>query len=63
VLATQNPIESQGTFPLPDAQLDRFMLRLSVGYPSADHELAMLFARQRRDPLDDLQRRWPTATR
>ncbi len=55
VLATQNPIESQGTFPLPDAQLDRFMLRLSVGYPSADHELALLYARQRRDPLDDLQ--------
>ena len=55
VLATQNPIESQGTFPLPDAQLDRFMLRLSVGYPSADHEIAMLFARQRRDPLDDLR--------
>jgi MoxR-like ATPase len=55
VLATQNPIESQGTFPLPDAQLDRFMLRLSVGYPSADHELAMLYARQRRDPLDDLR--------
>ena len=54
VLATQNPIESQGTFPLPDAQLDRFLLRLSVGYPSPDHELAMLFARQRRDPLDDL---------
>ncbi len=55
VLATQNPIESQGTFPLPDAQLDRFVLRLSVGYPSAEHELAMLYARQRVDPIDGLQ--------
>jgi MoxR-like ATPase len=52
VLATQNPIDSQGTFPLPEAQLDRFTLRLSVGYPSQDHALAMLVARQREDPLD-----------
>lgn len=52
VLATQNPIESQGTFPLPEAQLDRFVLRLSVGYPSQDAALAMLLARQRHDPLD-----------
>jgi MoxR-like ATPase len=52
VLATQNPIESQGTFPLPEAQLDRFVLRLSVGYPSQDAALAMLLARQRADPLD-----------
>jgi MoxR-like ATPase len=52
VLATQNPIESQGTFPLPEAQLDRFVLRLSVGYPSQDAALAMLMARQRADPLD-----------
>ena len=52
VLATQNPVDSQGTFPLPEAQLDRFVLRLAVGYPAADAELAMLFARQRQDPLD-----------
>jgi MoxR-like ATPase len=52
VLATQNPIDSQGTFPLPEAQLDRFILRLSVGYPSQDAALAMLLARQRHDPLD-----------
>ncbi|MEZ4394626.1 MAG: MoxR family ATPase [Polyangiales bacterium] len=54
VLATQNPIDSHGTFPLPEAQLDRFVLRMSVGYPSAEHELAMLFARQREDPIDAL---------
>lgn len=54
VLATQNPVESQGTWPLPEAQLDRFTLSLSVGYPSAEAELAMLFARQRTDPLDSL---------
>ena len=42
VLATQNPIELEGTFPLPEAQLDRFLLRLKVGYPSEDDEDAML---------------------
>jgi MoxR-like ATPase len=42
VIATQNPIESQGTFPLPEAQLDRFALALSMGYPSAEEELQML---------------------
>jgi MoxR-like ATPase len=42
VIATQNPIESHGTFPLPEAQLDRFALALSLGYPSADEELEML---------------------
>jgi MoxR-like ATPase len=54
VLATQNPIESQGTFPLPEAQLDRFVLRLSVGYPTQDAALSMLLARQKSDPLDTL---------
>jgi MoxR-like ATPase len=48
VLATQNPIEYEGTYPLPEAQLDRFLLRLRVGYPSADDELHMLEARARR---------------
>ncbi len=47
VVATQNPIEYEGTFPLPEAQLDRFMVRLSVGYPSADAEQEIL--RRRRD--------------
>ena len=48
VLATQNPIEYEGTFPLPEAQLDRFMVRLSVGYPGAEEELEMLRRRWER---------------
>jgi MoxR-like ATPase len=48
VIATQNPIEYEGTFPLPEAQLDRFMVRLSVGYPSADQELEILKRRWER---------------
>jgi MoxR-like ATPase len=51
VLATQNPVDFQGTYPLPEAQLDRFVLRLAVGYPSEDHELGMLFDRKESDPL------------
>jgi MoxR-like ATPase len=51
VLATQNPIEHEGTYPLPEAQLDRFLLRISVGYPSRDHELGIL--EQRRDRRED----------
>jgi MoxR-like ATPase len=42
VLATQNPVEYEGTYPLPEAQVDRFMIRVSLGYPSPDHEVAML---------------------
>ncbi|MHB2029808.1 MAG: AAA family ATPase, partial [Acidimicrobiales bacterium] len=42
VLATQNPIEYEGTFPLPEAQLDRFLLKLSIGYPSPEEELSIL---------------------
>jgi MoxR-like ATPase len=48
VLATQNPIEYEGTYPLPEAQLDRFLVRLRVGYPTPDDEWAMLDARARR---------------
>jgi MoxR-like ATPase len=48
VLATQNPIEYEGTYPLPEAQLDRFLLRIGVGYPSADHEWEMLERRLER---------------
>ena len=48
VLATQNPIEYEGTFPLPEAQLDRFMLKLSVGYPSLDEEKEILHRRRQR---------------
>jgi MoxR-like ATPase len=51
VLATQNPIEHEGTYPLPEAQLDRFLLRISVGYPSREHELGIL--QQRRDRRTD----------
>ena len=54
VLATQNPIEYEGTFPLPEAQLDRFMLRLRLGYPSASDEVAMLDSQQFKHPVDEL---------
>lgn len=57
VLATQNPIEYEGTFPLPEAQLDRFMIRLAVGYPSAEEELEILKRRwERREDEIKLQR-------
>ena len=55
VLATQNPIDHAGTFPLPEAQLDRFLLRLALGYPDRDDERAVLQARRGRDPLDELE--------
>jgi len=55
VLATQNPADYQGTYPLPEAQLDRFLLRLSIGYPNADESLAMLYARQRENPLEKVR--------
>ncbi len=53
VLATQNPIEYEGTFPLPEAQLDRFLLRLRLGYPSLEEE-KMVVQRAKQPPLDDL---------
>jgi len=49
VLATQNPIEYEGTYPLPEAQLDRFLFRLAIGYPDADQEWAILERRLARD--------------
>src|SRR4051812_18217943 len=55
VLATQNPIELEGTFPLPEAQLDRFMLQLQLGYPSLPDEDTMILRYERRDPILDLQ--------
>jgi MoxR-like ATPase len=55
VIATQNPIEYQGTFPLPEAQMDRFMLSLSLGYPGAEEELAMLQNLQKGIKVNDLQ--------
>lgn len=54
VLATQNPIEHHGTYPLPESQLDRFMLRLRIGHPDLLHEKQILRDRERSDPLDDL---------
>ena len=54
VLATQNPIEHHGTYPLPESQLDRFMLRLRIGYPEAAAEKQILRDREYNDPLDDL---------
>ena len=54
VLATQNPIEFEGVFPLPEAQLDRFLMRLSVGYPQFDEERTMLRRLQREHPIESL---------
>ncbi|MGD8966271.1 MAG: MoxR family ATPase [Anaerolineae bacterium] len=54
VLATQNPIELEGTFPLPEAQVDRFLIRLSIGYPTESEEHAMLLRFEQQDPLGDL---------
>jgi MoxR-like ATPase len=55
VVATQNPIEMEGTYRLPEAQLDRFMIRLNFGYPSEEEELAMLERFRKEQPLDELQ--------
>jgi len=54
VVATQNPIDHEGTFPLPEAQLDRFLVRLSLGYPGAEEESKMLQRLQHGHPIDDL---------
>jgi MoxR-like ATPase len=54
VMATQNPIELEGTFPLPEAQLDRFLLRVRLGYPEQDEEIAILERFQTGDPLQEL---------
>jgi MoxR-like ATPase len=55
VIATQNPIDHEGTFPLPEAQLDRFLVRLSLGYPSFDDEGKMLERLQRAHPVDQIE--------
>ncbi|MCC7358159.1 MAG: MoxR family ATPase [Anaerolineales bacterium] len=55
VIATQNPIELEGTFPLPEAQLDRFLLRLSLGYPDSEDERAILRRFRTADPLAELE--------
>jgi MoxR-like ATPase len=55
VLATQNPIEYEGTFPLPEAQLDRFLMRISLGYPTAQDEVRMIGEQQIAHPLESLR--------
>ena len=54
VLATQNPIEYEGTFPLPEAQLDRFFMRISLGYPDSAQEVAIMDDREHVDPINEL---------
>lgn len=56
VLATQNPIEYEGTFPLPEAQLDRFLLRVKLGYPLNEDEIRVLERQQYRHPIEDLDK-------
>ena len=55
VIATQNPVDHEGTFPLPEAQLDRFLMRFSLGYPSMEEEMRMLELLQHTHPVDRLQ--------
>jgi len=56
VLATQNPIEYEGTFPLPEAQLDRFLVRIKLGYPTMTDEVLIMEGQQRQHPIDALER-------
>ena len=55
VIATQNPVEFHGTYPLPEAQLDRFAMRINLGYPGREEEVGVLFAQFHHHPLDDLE--------
>ncbi|MEK7311938.1 MAG: MoxR family ATPase [Chloroflexota bacterium] len=55
IMATQNPVEMAGTFPLPEAQLDRFLVMLNLGYPKYEDEVMILEREEHRDPLDDLR--------
>jgi MoxR-like ATPase len=59
VLATQNPVEYHGTYPLPEAQLDRFAMRLEIGYPDSDAEMHVILDQRETHPLEDLR---PVAT-
>jgi len=54
VIATQNPVEFHGTYPLPEAQLDRFALRVGLGYPAPDEEVEILFSQRERHPVDEV---------
>ncbi len=55
VIATQNPLEFEGTYPLPEAQLDRFLMRISVGYPERQHELEVLVSHRLGEPVESLE--------
>ncbi len=55
VIATQNPVEHYGTFPLPESQLDRFMMKIGIGYPSAEREIEMILSRKQGDPLREVE--------
>ena len=55
IMATQNPIEYEGTFPLPEAQLDRFLMRISLGYPRPEEEISILDAQQFQHPLETIE--------
>ncbi|WLR51085.1 MoxR family ATPase [Bacillus tianshenii] len=55
VMATQNPIDFEGTYPLPEAQLDRFLIKINMGYPSAEEEFLMLNRMEREDPIQKLE--------
>ncbi len=55
VIATQNPIEYHGTYPLPEAQMDRFAVQLSMGYPSKEDELDIIYSQKNSNPLEDLK--------
>ena len=55
VIATQNPLEFEGTYPLPESQLDRFLLRISVGYPDRAHELDVLTTHREGEPVERLE--------
>jgi MoxR-like ATPase len=55
VIATQNPLEFEGTYPLPESQLDRFLLRISVGYPDRSHEMEVLASHREGEPVDRLE--------
>ena len=54
VMATQNPIEYEGTYPLPEAQLDRFLLKMNMGYPELEEEIMVLNTVQNISPMNDL---------
>jgi len=55
VIATQNPVEYMGTYPLPEAQLDRFLMRITMGYPKSDDEVNILYRFMKENPLDELE--------